>query len=128
MIYITERAIRQPAFIQGYFHAAGRWNFTNLRSAASTSIRSLWPACRARGFIRSASTVAVGCGKTAVAECLRRASAAGLTDWATIKALGETTLEQQLYPAKSGVRLPRQRSIPDWARIREDIDAAFSSP
>jgi len=65
--------------------------------------------------------LAVGCGKTAVAECLRRAVAAGLTDWAAVEALDETALEQRLYPAKCGVRLPRQRPVPDWARIREEL-------
>src|SRR5690606_8892662 len=65
--------------------------------------------------------LAVGCGKTAVAECLRRATAAGLTDWAAVEALDETALEQRLYPAKSGVRLPRQRPIPDWGRIWEEL-------
>jgi hypothetical protein len=33
---------------------------------------------------------AVGCGKTAISECLRRAAAAGLTDWEAIAELDET--------------------------------------
>lgn len=51
--------------------------------------------------------LAVGCGKSAVAECLRRAIAAGLTDWAAVEALDETELEQRLYPAKTTGRVPR---------------------
>jgi transposase len=65
--------------------------------------------------------LAVGCGKSAVAECLRRAVAAGLTDWAAVEALDETSFEQRLYPASSGVRLPRQRPLPDWGRVREEL-------
>ena len=65
--------------------------------------------------------LAVGCGKSAVAECLRRALAAGLMDWAAIEVLDETTLEQRLYPAKTPGRVPRQRPLPDWARIREEL-------
>src|SRR5690606_7877311 len=65
--------------------------------------------------------LAVGCGKTRVAECRLRATAAGLTDWAAVEALDEPALEQRLYPAKSGVRLPRQRPIPDWGRTREEL-------
>jgi len=38
-----------------------------------------------------------------------------------VEALDETALEQRLYPAKSGSRLPRQRPLPDWARIREEL-------
>ncbi|MFU8779342.1 MAG: hypothetical protein ACNA7M_17025, partial [Roseovarius sp.] len=36
---------------------------------------------------------AAGCGKSAVAECLRRAAAAGLSDWAAVEALDEMALE-----------------------------------
>jgi transposase len=63
----------------------------------------------------------VGCGKTAVAQCLQRAAAAGLSDWASVEALDETSLEQRLYPAKPGGRAARQRPLPDWGRIREEL-------
>jgi transposase len=78
---------------------------------------------RLLGGISSARRIglAVGCGKTAVAECLRRAVAAGLTDWVVIEVLDETALEQRLYPTNCGVRLPRQRPLPDWGRIREEL-------
>ena len=62
--------------------------------------------------------LAVGCGKTAVAECLRRAVAAGLTDWAAVEGLDETALEQRLYPSNSGVRLLRQRPLIHRRRCR----------
>ena len=41
---------------------------------------------------------AVGCGKTAVADCLHRAAAAGLEEWEAVAALDETELERRLYP------------------------------
>lgn len=65
--------------------------------------------------------LAVGCGKSAVAECLQRATAAGLTDWASVEALDETALEQRLYPGKAGARSPGQRPMPHWPRIREEL-------
>ena len=75
------------------------------------------------GGIKGARRIgrAVGAGKTAVAECLRRAGAAGLTDWAGVEALDETALKQRLYPTKSGLRLPGQRPLPDWGRVREEL-------
>lgn len=78
---------------------------------------------RLLGGVASARRIglAVGCGKTAVAECLLRATAAGLTDWSAVEALDETALEQRLYPARAGVRLARQRPLPDWERIREAL-------
>ena len=42
----------------------------------------------------------VGCGKTAVSDCLRRAQVAGLTDWPVVAALDEGELEARLYPRK----------------------------
>jgi hypothetical protein len=76
---------------------------------------------RLLGGISSARRIglAVGCGKTAVAECLRRAVAPGSRT--VIEALDETVLEQRLYPTNCGVRLLRQRPLPDWGRIREEL-------
>ncbi len=65
---------------------------------------------------------AVGCGRTAVQECLRRAKACGLTDWAMIDPLGEEELEARLYPvARSAPRVRKDRPLPDWHRIREEL-------
>jgi hypothetical protein len=47
---------------------------------------------------------AVGCGKTAVSECLRRAAAAGLNRREEVVALDEQALERRLYPG--GVKPP----------------------
>ncbi len=65
---------------------------------------------------------AVGCGKTAVADCLRRATATGLSCWEAIAVLDEEELERRLYPARSGVPMPvAARPLPDWAMIREEL-------
>ena len=63
---------------------------------------------------------AVGAGKSAVADCLRRAKAAGLSSWAAIESLDEAALEARLYP--SGPQAQRApRPLPDFARIREEL-------
>lgn len=69
---------------------------------------------------------AVGCGKTAVAECLQRAVAAGLTSWEVVAALEEDAIEAQLYPKSSPSKLTtptptKSRPLPDWARVREEL-------
>ena len=77
---------------------------------------------------------AAGCGKTAVAECLRRASAAGLTSWELVEGLDEDELEQRLYPAtvKPSSRAPGAAVAglslgargTGTARSQDDADAA----
>ena len=65
---------------------------------------------------------AAGCGRTAVQECLKRAQAAGLTDWAQIEPLDEQALEARLYPAAGSAPAPRKtRPLPDWNRVREEL-------
>jgi hypothetical protein len=61
---------------------------------------------------------AVGCGKTAVAECLQRAAAAGLGSWDAVAPLDEEALETRLYPAAAVKPSRDQRPQPDWARVR----------
>jgi transposase len=63
----------------------------------------------------------VGCGKSAVSECLRRAAAAGLDRWETIAALDETELERRLYPAVTVPITRKPRPLPDWTKIREEL-------
>ncbi len=64
---------------------------------------------------------AVGAGKTAVADCLRRAQAAGLTSWAAIEPLEEEALQRQLYRSPEGRAAARERPRPDWAKVREEL-------
>ncbi len=65
---------------------------------------------------------ASGCGRTAVQECLKRAKASGLTDWAAIEPLDEDTLEARLYPKSPGGSIKgTRRPLPDWVRVREEL-------
>jgi len=65
---------------------------------------------------------AVGCGKTAVSDCLRRAEAAGLTSWEAVAGLDEAELERRLYPTPMApTSRSRQRPLPHWPTIREEL-------
>jgi transposase len=64
---------------------------------------------------------AVGCGKSAVADCLRRAAAAGLDRWEAIAELDEGELERRLYPANAAPTIRVQRALPDWTKVREEL-------
>lgn len=67
---------------------------------------------------------AVGCGKTAVSQCLQRAAAAGLMSWEAVAALDEEALERGLYPAavaKPAAMGGKARPLPDWTRVREEL-------
>jgi hypothetical protein len=65
---------------------------------------------------------AVGCGKSAVADCLRRARVANLNDWASVAELDEVELSRRLYPA-AGATASRSsaRPMPDWIKVREEL-------
>lgn len=64
----------------------------------------------------------VGCGKSAVSDCLHRAAAAGLSAWDVVAGLNEEELERRLYPA-AHLAPPRQamRPLPDWSKVREEL-------
>jgi len=64
---------------------------------------------------------AAGCGKSAVSDCLRRAAEAGLNRWESIEALDEGELERRLYPTSTAPIIRKQRPLPDWTRIREEL-------
>ena len=68
---------------------------------------------------------AVGCGKSAVADCLRRAKVAKLSDWASVAELDEGELSRRLYPSAGapGPR-PSARPLPDWTKVREELARA----
>src|SRR5690606_18318770 len=64
---------------------------------------------------------AVGCGKTAVSDCLRRAAAAGLSTGEAVVDLDEDDLEQRLYPRSSKPVAASVRPLPDWNSVREEL-------
>jgi transposase len=65
---------------------------------------------------------AVGCGKSAVADCLRRARVANLNDWASVAALDEGELSRRLYPTALATASRRSaRPLPDWIKVREEL-------
>jgi transposase len=64
---------------------------------------------------------AVGCGKSAVSDCLRRAAAAGLNRWEAVEGLDEEELERRLYPAITMPAIRLQRALPDWTKVREEL-------
>src|SRR5579863_2634347 len=68
---------------------------------------------------------AVGCGKSAVADCLRRAKVANLSTWLLVAGLDEAELSRRLYPAV-GVTpsRPSARPLPDWTKVREELARA----
>jgi len=65
----------------------------------------------------------VGCSKTAVSDCLRRAHVAGLSDWPLVAGLDEGELEARLYPSQANSKLKgrRPRPEPDWSEIRAEL-------
>jgi transposase len=79
-------------------------------------IHLLAPRTSARQIAR-----AVGCGKTAASDCLRRAAAAGLRTWETVVDLDEDELEQRLYPRSSKPVAASVRPLPDWNSVREEL-------
>jgi len=60
----------------------------------------------------------VGTARSTVAECLRRAQAAGLA-WPLPESLTETALDQRLYPAPMPSSEPRPSA--DWAGIHHEL-------
>jgi transposase len=65
---------------------------------------------------------AVGCGKSAVADCLRRAKVANLSSWTLVAELDEMERSRRLYPT-AGVTpsRPTARPLPDWTKVREEL-------
>jgi transposase len=68
---------------------------------------------------------AVGCGKSAVADCLRRAKVANLSTWLLVAGLDEAELSRRLYPtAVAGPARSSTRPLPDWTKVREELARA----
>ena len=76
------------------------------------------------GGVRSSRKIgkAVGCGKTAVLDLLRRAPVLGMKTWADVEALDDVGLEQRFYPDLISARGPGSQAIlPDWKKIHEEL-------
>jgi hypothetical protein len=73
---------------------------------------------------------AVGCGKSAVSDCLRRARLAGFSAWGQIAELDEVELSRRLYRSAGGSTPQRApaRPLPDWARVREELARRAAKP
>ncbi len=61
-----------------------------------------------------------------MADCLRRAKVANLSDRAAVVELEEVELSRRLYPAAvdATVSRPSTRPLPDWTRVREELARA----
>src|SRR5665213_1726050 len=68
---------------------------------------------------------AAGCGKSAVADCLRRAKVANFSTWASVAELDEVELSRRMYPV-AGATMSRRsaRPLPDWTKVREELARA----
>jgi transposase len=75
------------------------------------------------GGVRSSRKIgrAVGCGKTAVLELLRRAPAVGMNSWAEVEALDDEALERLFYPDLLSRNGPGSVPLPDWKKIHEEM-------
>lgn len=66
---------------------------------------------------------AAGCSKTTVNQSLKRAQAAGVTNWAAIEALSDDELDVRLCPPVLPKTSPpaEERPMPDWSAIDEEL-------
>ena len=89
-------------------------------------VRSIREVLRLKWSLKRTDTevaASIRCARSTVAECLRRASVAGLRDWAEIEKLDDATLEAKLYPRSVGrcVLPTDSRPIPEWSRIHAEL-------
>lgn len=76
---------------------------------------------RAEGFTDEEVARSVGCARSTVQECLRRARAAGI-GWPPPVELDEAALSARLYPRRvAPVRPPRAIAEPDFAYIAREL-------
>jgi transposase len=75
------------------------------------------------GEVRSSRKIgrAVGCGKTAVLELLRRAPALGMKTWTDVDSIDDEALERLFYPELLSSRGPGSNTQPDWKKIHEEL-------
>jgi transposase len=75
---------------------------------------------RAAGFTDQEVAASIGCARSTVQECLRRARAGGI-DWPPPEELDEAALEARLYPRATPVRPPSAAPEPDFAYIAREL-------
>jgi len=73
---------------------------------------------QAEGFKQRQIAVSVGCSRTTVQKCLRRARAAGI-GWPLPQELDEATLQARLYPTPLMRTDPRPE--PDYAKVTREL-------
>jgi len=75
------------------------------------------------GGVKSSRKIAtaVGCGKTAVLDCLRRAAQLGIQSWPDVELLDEEALERKFFTTAPFVRGPSDRTLPDWSKLHEEL-------
>ena len=73
---------------------------------------------KAQGLSTRQIAASLGTARSTVAECLRRAEAAGLS-WPLPSALSDAALEERLYPPQPHSRI--QAPPPDWALIHTEL-------
>lgn len=75
---------------------------------------------RAAGFTDQQVAASVGCARSTVQECLRRARAAGIS-WPLPEELDEAALQERLYPRAIPVRPSSTIPEPDFAYIAREL-------
>jgi transposase len=61
--------------------------------------------------------------RSTVAECMRRAGSAGISEWAQVEKLGDVELEAMLYPRSVGQATPQksERPLPEWSQVHAEM-------
>ena len=73
----------------------------------------------ATGLSARQVAISVGVARSTVAECLRRAQAAGVS-WPLPAGVDEVQLERRLYPALVATAT-EERPLPDWAHVHREL-------
>jgi transposase len=75
---------------------------------------------QAQGFKQRAIATSVGCARSTVQECLKRAQEAGI-GWPLPEGLDEGALLGRLYPAKVSKSAPTQQPDPDFEWVMQEL-------
>ena len=69
------------------------------------------------------TAASIRCARSTISECVRRASAAGLSTWEQVESLGDVELEGRLYPRPAGKgSIPeRGKPLPVWSDLHAEM-------